>query len=146
MTNDVFVELSNGPRQIPVTFITEHIINSEGSFLPDWKENRFLIKENGEIRYIVLNKISTVDYSQVLLCQNHPELTLVSNDHKLLKSAKVVLIDRVIGPPSLIEQLIDLHPIHEDLKKITEAVKKIYSFKKVSKDYSKFFNYKIKKK
>lgn len=135
-TNTVFTELSRGKRQISPKFIYDHILNSEISMNPKWRENRFIIEKNGKIGYIVLNKISATDYGQILLCQNHPELALVANDHKLLKSAKIILKKRVIGPPTLIKQLLQFHPQNKKLHKINKVVKKLYKIKKVSKIYN----------
>ena len=98
----------------------------------DLKENRFLIEENGQIKYIVLNKVSAQDWGQVLLCQNHPELILVSNDRKLLKSAGIILKERVIGINALIDRMIQLEPEIQEYRKLKEEALKLFELKKVN--------------
>ena len=123
--NDVVSELMNGshgfnPTQLNIFF--DHILNAEGAMIPDHKENRFLVEEDGEVKYVVLNKISSTDYAQVMLCQNHPELTLVANDRKLIKSgAQVITGRRVFGIPALLDKLLTLHPNNERLKEIKKT-------------------------
>ena len=129
VSNEVVVEIANGPRHLNYGYFMHHILNSEGAMDSSWKENRFLIEEAGEIRYVVLNKISNVDYGQVTLAQNHKELTLVSNDRKLLKSAAQIIPGRVLGMPVLIERLSEKYPQNKKLKVINTAVKKIYELK-----------------
>lgn len=127
--NEVLSELINvpsgfNPTQLNIFF--DHILNVESSMSRNRKENRFLINENGEVKYVVLNKISSTDYAQILLCQNHPELTLVANDRKLIKSGAQVVPDRrVIGIPSLLDKLLVLHPDNarlQELKKTADGM------------------------
>lgn len=111
--NEVASELISGKNGMQVTQLGPFlgkILNAESSMSRDWKENRFLVEENGEIKYVVLNKISSADYAQILLCQNHPELTLVANDRKMLKSAVLILGNNATGIPGMLSQLIKLHP------------------------------------
>ena len=98
----------------------------------DLKENRFLIEEDGQIKYIVLNKISAQDYNQVLLCQNHPELTLVSNDRKLLKSASLILKERAIGINTFMDRMIELEPKTKEYQTLKEEALKLFKLKKVT--------------
>ena len=88
-----------------------HIINSEFSMKSGYKENKFIYEDNGELRYIVLNKISGNDYAQIHLCQQHKILNIVSNDQKLIKSAKCMLGEnRAGGPADLVKFMKYLHP------------------------------------
>lgn len=109
-TNEVVQELRNGPRNFFPLFIIENMINVEGSIDRTRKENRFLFEKDGKLSFIEINKVSGVDWNQVLLCQNHPELTLVTNDRKLYKSALVVLGVRVIGAASFLDTLLNIYP------------------------------------
>jgi len=127
---DVLSELLQGnkgltPLHLKIFF--DHILNSECSMDPNWKENRFLVMENNEVKYIVLNKISPIDYAQVLICQNHKELILVTNDKKMLKSAAQVIKDRrVLGIPALLDKLIFLYPNNQRLKILKETGDNIF--------------------
>lgn len=123
VVNDVVSELISGKNASPVdgvlnTFFN-HILNSESSMAPNYKENKFLIEQGGEVKYIILNKISATDYAQILLCQNHLELTLVTNDRKMLKSgARVILGRRILGIPAFLNKLVELHPDNKRLASI----------------------------
>jgi predicted nucleic acid-binding protein len=99
ITNETAMELANGEMQeiIPVISkkyqkISGHIINNDTcSIDPNWRENRFLFEaEDGNVYYKVGNKISTVDYGIVLMCQNY-DLILVTEDRRIFKSARLVL-------------------------------------------------------
>src|SRR3990167_10833526 len=62
--NDVLSELMQGEKGINPTQLNlfmNHILNSESAMDRNRKENRFLIEENGEIKYIVLSSISATD-------------------------------------------------------------------------------------
>lgn len=131
LSNEVCVELMKGPRDLDCGFLINHIINVDGSGPNDSKENKFLIKENGKTKYIVLNKISWQDYNQVLLCQNHPKLTLVSNDRKLLKSASAVIDKRIIGINALMDEMIKLEPKVKEYKSLKSKASEIFELKKV---------------
>jgi len=109
------------------TFIN-HVLNAESAINADWKENRFLIKDNGQTKYIVLNKISPTDYAQILLCQNHPELVLVVNDRKMLRSGSQIIPERIIGIPALLNRLLDVFPENDRLKTLKNTGE--YIFKK----------------
>lgn len=125
--NTVLVELMNGPRSLDLNFFMNNIVNSEISMDPKWKENRFIIEEDGEIRYVVLNKISAVDYGQISLCQNHPEFSLVTNDEKMLKSASRIIPGRIFGPAGLLDRLLEFDPNNTDIKLIQLTALKIFS-------------------
>lgn len=130
VTSQVLVELMSGKKGYSTGILGDydgHILNSEGSFVPNWKENRFLIEQDCEVRYIVLNKISDTDYSQILMCQNHLELTLVTNDRKMLKSGvQVILGRRIFGIPAFLEKLIDLYPKNKRLLVIKETADQMF--------------------
>ncbi len=122
--NDVLSELISGTKgfnPIQLRIFVGHIINAESSMMHGWKENRFLVQENGETKYVVLNKISSADYAQILLCQNHPELVLVANDRKMLKSAIQVLGNRAIGIPALLNQLLQHYPSNKRLQMLKKT-------------------------
>jgi hypothetical protein len=129
VSNEVVVEIENRPRKFKFGYFINHILNSPISMDSNWKENRFLVKENGETRYITLNKVSNVDYGQISLAQNHPELTLVSNDRKLLKSAAHIIPGRVLGMPILIERLCDKYPDNKPLKSIKKTLGQTHELK-----------------
>ena len=105
LANEVLIELMKSPRIIPIEPFIEHIINLESAIDKNWKENRFIVEEEGQLKYILLNKISSTDYGQVLLCQNHNQLYLVSNDRKMLKSAAFVIGERCLGINKLLNKL-----------------------------------------
>lgn len=138
--NDVLSELMQGPKGINPTQLSiffNHILNAESSMDRDRKENRFLVTENGQIKYIVLNNVSATDYAQILLCQNHERLTLVANDKKMLKSAaQVVSGRRVIGIPALLDRLLLTCPSNEKLKTLKKTgdglFKKTHAFGNIS--------------
>lgn len=138
VANVVLSELMNGPNAltpIQIGAFLNHILNSESSMMPERKENRFLVEENGEVKYVELNKISSTDYAQVLLCQNHTELILVTNDKKLIRSAaQVVKGRRVVGIPALFDKLLELYPNNERVKKLKETGEKIFSQKHAFED------------
>ena len=131
--NDVLSEFISGdhgfnPTQLNIFF--DHILNAESSMDRSRKENRFLISENGEIKYIILNKISATDYAQILLCQNHSELILVANDRKLIKSgAQVISGRRVIGIPALLDRLLKLYPHNDRLKILKKTGEEMFEKK-----------------
>jgi len=131
LSNEVCVELMKGPRELDCKFLIDHIINVEGSGSYDLKENKFIIEENGQTKYIVLNKISWQDYNQVILCQNHPELILVSNDRKLLKSAGFVIKDRVIGINALFDEMIKLEPGYKEYRSLKSKALEIFELKSI---------------
>ena len=97
--NDVVLELleKDGTEFFPEMSpryqqLMRHLVHSPG-FLPEkpYKENRFLSKQRDDIKVVIANKVSSTDFLQVLLCQNNPEFMLVTEDTKVLKSAKRVL-------------------------------------------------------
>ena len=127
--NEVLSEFISGnhgfnPTQLNIFF--DHILNAESSMNRDYKENRFLINEGGEVKYIVLNKVSTTDYAQILLCQNHPELVLVANDRKLIKSGAQTVPGRVIGIPALFDRLLSLYSDNERLKVLKKTCDEMF--------------------
>lgn len=128
MTNDVLVELMNGPRVLSAKFMLDHIINSEGSMDHSLKENRFLFESEGKLSYLTQNMISATDWGQIFLCQNHPELTLVTNDRKQFKSARAVINDRVVGAFSFLELLIDVYRDNMDLKELRKKALELFDF------------------
>jgi len=130
VVTDVLSELMQGKKGINPTQLNsffDHILNPESSMDHDRKENRFLIEDNGKIKYIVLNNISATDYAQILICQNHKTLILVANDKKMLKSAiQVIKERRVIGIPALLNWLLVLYPDNGRLKALKETGDKLF--------------------
>jgi hypothetical protein len=148
--NHVLSELMQGKKGISpyqLRRFFNHILNSESSTSHNRKENRFLIEEKGEVKYVILNNISATDYAQVLLCQNHRELTLVANDKKMLKSAAQVIKERrVVGIPAMLDRLIHVYPNNKNLKLLKktgdEMFIKSHAFGNISEEK---FNGKYKK-
>lgn len=128
--NDVLSELIQGQKGISplqLNVFLNHILNSESAMDLNRKENRFLVKEDGEIKYTVLNSISATDYAQVLICQNHAQLVLVANDKKMIKSAAQVLEGRrIVGIPAFLDRLLLLYPKNERLKALKKAGDKLF--------------------
>jgi hypothetical protein len=130
--NDVLSELMQGPLAINPTQLGQflnHILNSEASMDHKRKEKRFLIEENGEVKYVVLNAVSAIDFGQILLCQNHLELIVVSNDREMIKSAAQLLHKRVMGMPAMLNKLLELYPENEILKVLQKTGEEIFSQK-----------------
>jgi len=74
---------------------------------PDMKMNDFPYeKEDGSLGFVKLNTVSGDDWSQICLAYNYPELIIVTNDAKMLKSAHAVLRGRAL-------------PFHEFLKQVS---------------------------
>lgn len=46
---------------------------------------------NKQIYYINGNKLSTNDYNLICICENYKQYTLVTEDKKMLNSAKIIL-------------------------------------------------------
>ena len=147
--NDVVSELMQGPKGINPTQLNsffDHILNVESSMDRDRKENRFLVNEDGEVKFVFLNNVSATDYAQVLVCQNHSELNLVSNDKKMLKSAaQVIKGRRVLGIPAFLDRLLVVYPDNKRLQSLKETgdrlFKKVHAFGNISEEQ---FNKKMK--
>lgn len=96
ISTSVVTELLNGEplsvardNHVSVDFgrMAEHIINGATSMDPNWRENRLLVQTpEGEITYIEGNKVSAVDYDQIIICQNNPNFMLVTDDIRLFKN------------------------------------------------------------
>jgi hypothetical protein len=79
-----------------------HSLQDEGAFTG--KESHFLYNDtSGNIRTVIMNNISAEDYSQILMAQNHENLVLVTNDHRMLKSAGALLSNRLMDLPTLLD-------------------------------------------
>lgn len=79
-----------------------HSLQDEGAFMG--KESRFLYNDaSGNIRTVTMNNISPEDYSQILIAQNHENLVLVTNDHRMLKSAGALLSNRLMDLPNMLD-------------------------------------------
>lgn len=138
VTVEVLAELMNAKFWTPnIQYFFEHIINVEGSFNKKEKESRFIIEEDGKLKYIELNKISAQDCNQILLCQNHPELILVSNDKKLIKSARFLIKDRAVTPFGLINVMLKQKPDNKKLQIYKKAAENIFSLKPLNTEWIK---------
>jgi len=60
---------------------------------------------DGRIKQISLNNISATDHAEILLCQNHPQLLLVTTDKKMMKTAAPLLDRRLTDLQGLLEFL-----------------------------------------
>lgn len=67
---------------------------------------------DGKIKSYNHNKISQADQNQILLCQNHLQLVLLTTDHKLLRSAAPVLPNRIMDLQNLFELLVNTENPH----------------------------------
>lgn len=98
VTNETVMELANGdineffPKvSSKYQQLLNHMVQNDAYHGDStWRENRFLFEKNGQVFYTVGNKISSVDYGIVSMCQNY-NFVLVTNDKKILKSARLVL-------------------------------------------------------
>jgi predicted nucleic acid-binding protein len=69
-----------------------HIINNDGFSLKGHTENSCIKQDSNNNMYFVEGyKISHNDYSLIDICKNHKEYILVTEDKKILESAKIVL-------------------------------------------------------
>lgn len=81
----------------------EHSLQDEGAFMQE-KESIFLYNDkNGNIRSIKMNNISAIDYGQILIAQNHQDLTLLTNDHKMIRSAGALLSGRLTDIANMLD-------------------------------------------
>lgn len=111
LSNDVIVELMNGPRNDNfLKLAKDRILNAEGAFDKTMKHSMSIIEDDGKLNAINLYKISATDMSQIMLCMNHPDLILVSNDEKLIKNATVTLKGntRIKGVPNSIDLIVQV--------------------------------------
>lgn len=70
------------------------------------KHNEFLYKDKKcNIKTIKMNNISLTDYGCILLCQNNEDLILLTNDHKMQKSANALINGRLMDIPTLFRYL-----------------------------------------
>jgi hypothetical protein len=106
---DVFRELNARGLSPNAPNIAQRALQAEGSSIdPTSKVNLGLYNAtDGQIKSYNHNKISQADQSQILLCQNHLQLTLLTTDHKLLRSAAPVLPKRIMDLQNLFELLVN---------------------------------------
>lgn len=119
VTNDVVLEVQ---RDEDIRNFARHMLN--GGFPNDG--NKFnlypYMDEKGEYRAVQLNALSPVDFGQIVMCQKYPQLTLVTNDKKQLKSGKAVLGQRVVGLPAFLDAVTGLADNNPRWKKITQFI------------------------
>lgn len=106
-------------------WMLKHSLQDEGSF--SGKESQFLYNDkDGNIRTIKMNNISSEDYNQILVTQNHQDLVLLTNDHRMLKSGGALLSNRIADLPNIIEFFATHTFDNPDLKAKWEDVKRDY--------------------
>jgi hypothetical protein len=111
-SHGVINEQFRGPAASSGTIVNlfNHYLNDEMAS-DGRKMDTFLYNDkNGKVRYIKLSNISAADYNQILLCQNHKELVLVTNDHKMLKSAAPLLDRRMMHIEYMLDYLDNATP------------------------------------
>jgi len=113
-SQDVFQELNARELSPNIINMAQRALKAEGAFIdPKGKVNLGLYNsKDGTIRSYKHNKISHNDQNQILLCQNHLELTLLTTDHKLLRSAAPVLKNRIMDLQNLFELLVNTENPH----------------------------------
>lgn len=111
---DVFRELNTRGISSNAPNIASRALQAEGvSIDPSSKVNLGLYNStDGQIKSYGHNKISQVDQNQILLCQNHLELVLLTTDHKLLRSAAPVLPNRIMDLQNFFELLVNTENPH----------------------------------
>lgn len=104
-----FVRGSQGLSPDTVNML-ERSLEDEMAVIGDGlKDNRHLyIDKNGKTRWTTLNTISSVDSGQILLCQNHDDLVLLTNDHNMLKNATALLDRRLMDVETLLRMMSDV--------------------------------------
>lgn len=125
ITNEVFVELHQKRQPEYMARFFKYILNSEASMSHETKFNLFPVEIDGKIIAVQTNAISVEDFNQVWLCVNHPELSLISNDRKLLKTTAVVLKGRVLGPSTFIRKFIEMYPEDSALKRLHPILQRV---------------------
>ena len=127
-TSSVCNELMQGREGInPNTtrMLLHHSLRDEGT--GGEKENRFLYTDKaGNTRFATLNTVSGVDYGQILICQNHKDLVLVTNDHSMLKSAAALLDQRLMDLEHFFK-IIAEHPMDEKTRREWFKIAAYYS-------------------
>ncbi len=130
ISNNALMEVMNGPDNVDIDFLLNHIINAEGA--GSGKDNRFIVDSNGTPSVVELRMVSQSDMNMILLCQNHPELRLVTNDIGLLRNGQQLLgPNRVFGLPVLIEHLLKSEPDRQSLRNAKEKLTDIWELKPV---------------
>lgn len=89
-----------------------HIIhNSKISFTEDFLESHFIkYQKNDSIYFTNGNKISINDYNLIDICEKNKEYTLVTEDKKMLLSAKIILdSSRVLNFDQFLNELRELN-------------------------------------
>lgn len=107
-----------------VAWMFDRSLNDEGAF--SGSQAQFLYNhQDGSIKSVVMNNISSVDYGQILVTQNHKDLVLLTNDHKMLKSAGALLSNRLMDLPNLLELMVNTE--NDSLRKEWKIVSEWYS-------------------
>ena len=111
---DVFRELNARGISSNAPNIASRVLQAEGASIdPSSKVNLGLYNSiDGQIKSYDHNKISQADQNQILLCQNHLQLTLLTNDHRQLRSAAPVLPNRIMDLQKFFELLVNTENPH----------------------------------
>jgi len=113
-SEDVFRELNTRGLSPNALNMAQRVLRPEGvSIDPSLKVDLGLYNAtDGTIKSYKHNKISQADQNQILLCQNHLELTLLTIDHRLLRSAAPVLKNRIMDLQNFFELLVNTENPH----------------------------------
>jgi hypothetical protein len=113
-SEDVFRELNARGISPNAPNMANRVLQAEGvSIDPTSKVNVGMYNStDGQIKSYTHNKISQADQNQILLCQNHLELVLLTTDHKLLRSAAPVLPNRIMDLQNFFELLVNTENPH----------------------------------
>lgn len=113
-SEDVFRELNARGLSSNALNMAQRVLKAEGASIdPKSKVNIGLYNStDGEIKSYKHNKISQADQNQIYLCQNHLKLVLLTNDHKLLRSAAPVLPGRIMDLQNFFELLVNTENPH----------------------------------
>ncbi|MCE5249937.1 hypothetical protein LLG96_06925 [bacterium] len=115
VTNEILLELVNGEvgQFFPVMApkyqkLVKHMCNSDYAGDGGRTKTPFLVKEiDGQPMVLIGNRISTIDLSTIIFCQNNPTCILVTTDNKMLKNAVCVLgKDHILNYDEFLEHLI----------------------------------------
>jgi hypothetical protein len=115
VTNEILLELVNGEVEQFFPMIAQkyqklvkHMRNSGYSGVGGRTKTHFLVnKIDGQPMVLTGNRISTIDLSTIIFCQNNPTCILVTTDNKMLKNAVCVLgKDHVLNYDEFLDHLI----------------------------------------
>jgi hypothetical protein len=84
-------------------WMIEHALQDEGVFTG--KGAKFIYKDyyDGTTKTAIINDISAEHYSQILIAQNHHDITLLTNDPAILKNAAMLLSGRLMNLSNMLD-------------------------------------------